>query len=162
MWAKSQPQQRNPAFLLRVQITCSPIAHTSVNLPILVTGCLRPTPTVILPILAGIQPAELHRKGATLSLARRAMEPGHLLRSALTCSTEWNVRHFKLRHPFVCTRRTTTHHFIWQQHQKCGALGGSPIECRVTGQHHETPYFHPWHLHPPSWNDPSKNRLGPV
>jgi len=30
-------------------------------------------------------PAELCRNGATLSLARRAMEPGHLLRSALTC-----------------------------------------------------------------------------
>jgi len=31
------------------------------------------------------QPAEFRRKGATLSLARRAMEPGHLLYSALTC-----------------------------------------------------------------------------
>jgi len=37
-----------------------------------------------LPIFAGIQPAELRRDGATLSLARRAMEPGHLLRSVLT------------------------------------------------------------------------------
>jgi len=45
----------------------------------IVTGCLRPTPADNLPILAGIQLAELRRNGATLSLARRAMEPGHLL-----------------------------------------------------------------------------------
>jgi len=51
----------------------------------IVTGCLRPTPADNLPILAGIQPAELRHTGATLSLARRAMEPEHLLHSALTC-----------------------------------------------------------------------------
>jgi len=50
----------------------------------IVTGCLRPTPADNLPILAAIQPSELSRKGATLSLARHAMEPGHLLHSALT------------------------------------------------------------------------------
>jgi len=49
----------------------------------IVTGCLRPPPAENLPILAGIQPAELRRRGATLSLVRRAMEPGHLLHSAL-------------------------------------------------------------------------------
>ena len=47
----------------------------------IVTGCLRPTPADNLPTLAGIQPAELRRNGAALSLARRAMEPGHLLHS---------------------------------------------------------------------------------
>jgi len=41
----------------------------------IMTGCLRPTPADNLPILAGIQPAELRRNGATLSLARRATEP---------------------------------------------------------------------------------------
>jgi len=35
-----------------------------------------------LPTLAGILPAQLRRNGAILSLARRAMEPGHLLYSA--------------------------------------------------------------------------------
>jgi len=44
----------------------------------ILTGCLRPTSADNLPILAGIQPAELRRNGATLSLARCAMEPGHL------------------------------------------------------------------------------------
>jgi len=44
----------------------------------IVTRCLRPTPADNLPTLAGIQPAELRRNGATLSLARCAMEPGHM------------------------------------------------------------------------------------
>ena len=42
----------------------------------IVTGCLRPTPADNLPILVGMQHAELPRSGATLSLGRRAMEPG--------------------------------------------------------------------------------------
>ena len=46
----------------------------------IVTGCLRPKPTDCLPILAGIQPAELRRQGATFSLAYRSvMDPKHLL-----------------------------------------------------------------------------------
>ena len=36
-----------------------------------------------------------------------------------------------------------THQFIWQQQQKYGAPGGSPMECGVVGQHCETRYFHP-------------------
>ena len=67
----------------------------------IVTGCLRPTPANNLPTLAGIQPAELRRNGATLSLARRAMEPGHLLHSALTCPPTANARSLRSRHPFV-------------------------------------------------------------
>ena len=39
----------------------------------IVTGCLRPTPKDHLPILSGIQPAELRRMGATLSLAHRGL-----------------------------------------------------------------------------------------
>ena len=72
---------------------CAPVwcrsAHTRlIDLAIndalrIVTGRLRPTPADNLPILAGIKPAELRRNGATLSFARRAMEPGHL-HSALT------------------------------------------------------------------------------
>jgi len=57
-------------------------AHTRLTDPVIndalriVTGCLHPTPAGNLPILAGIRPAELRRKGALLSLVRRAMEPG--------------------------------------------------------------------------------------
>ena len=67
----------------------------------IVTGCLHPTPADNLPILAGIQPAELRRTGATLSLGRRAMEPGHLLHSALTRPSSAVARRLKSRHPFV-------------------------------------------------------------
>ena len=33
----------------------------------------------------------------------------------------------------ICTHRTTTHQFIWQQQHMCGTLGRSPMECRVSG-----------------------------
>ena len=67
----------------------------------IVTWCLRPTPADNLPILAGMQSAELRRSGATLSLGCRAMEPGHLLHSALTCPPSAAARHLKSIHPFV-------------------------------------------------------------
>ena len=60
---------------------CAPVwycsAHTGLIDNVLndalriVTGCLRPTPTDHLPVLSSIQPAELRRMGATLSLAHR-------------------------------------------------------------------------------------------
>ena len=65
------------------------------------TRCLRPTPADNLPTLAGIQPAALRRNGATLSLACRAVEPGHLLHLALTRPSSANARRLKSRHPFV-------------------------------------------------------------
>ena len=49
----------------------------------------------------------------------------------------------------ICTRRTTTHQFIWQQQHACGALGGSAMECGVGGQPHKTPHLHPRHRQPP-------------
>ena len=62
---------------------CAPVwfrsAHTRLinrvlnNALRIVTGCLRLRPTDHLPILSGIQPAELLRLGATLSLARRGI-----------------------------------------------------------------------------------------
>jgi len=51
--------------------------------------------------LAGIQPAGFRRNGATLFLARRAMEPGYLFHSALTCPSSGNARHLKSRHPYI-------------------------------------------------------------
>ena len=69
---------------------CAPVwccsAHTRLIDSVLndalriVTGCLRPTPTDHLPVLSGIQPAELHRMGATLSLAHHgSLDPDHIL-----------------------------------------------------------------------------------
>jgi len=48
-----------------------------------------------------IQPAELCRSGGTLSLARCAIELGHLLHSALTHPPSADARRLKSRHPFV-------------------------------------------------------------
>ena len=46
----------------------------------IVTGCLRPIPTDHLPVLSGIQPDELHRMRAQLSLAhRRSLDHDHIL-----------------------------------------------------------------------------------
>ena len=52
-------------------------------------------------ILAGIQLVGLRLKVATLSLARRAVEPGHLRLSALTCPSSADARRLKSWHPFV-------------------------------------------------------------
>ena len=76
----------------------------------IVTRCLHPTPADNLPILAGIQPAELSRSGATLSLARRA-------RSLDTCSTQCSPAHRMQMHD-ASNRNThlypphTTHQFV--------------------------------------------------
>ena len=58
-----------------------------------------------------------------------------------------------------CTRRTTSHQFIWQQHT-CGAVGGSPMECGVGGQPQKTPHFHLQHRNPPTPERPSEEQPG--
>jgi len=65
-------------------------------------------------------------------------------------STEWECKVSKIDIP-ICTHRTTTRQSNWQQ-QKCGTRGESPMECRVVGQHHETPHFHPRQWHPLEWS----------
>jgi len=96
-----QPQS---TALLPGAAVLTPASLTAVNDTLrIVTGSLRLKPADNLPILAGIQPAELRRNGATLSRARRATEPGHLLRSALTCLLSANARRLKSRHAFVPT-----------------------------------------------------------
>ena len=55
----------------------------------MVTGCLRPTPTDPLPILSGIQPAELRRLEATLFLAHRgSLDSDYSLHGCLSGSLE--------------------------------------------------------------------------
>ena len=90
---------------------CAPVwcrsAHTRlIDRPIndalrIVTGCLLPTPTDNLYVLAGILPSELRRKKAVLSLACRAQEPEHLLYDRLLSSPYGGHRQLKSRHPFV-------------------------------------------------------------
>ena len=68
----------------------------------IVTGCLRPTPTEDLPALAGIQPAELRRLGATLSLANRAIrDSGHVLHGQLVGQQNVQLGRLRSRRPFV-------------------------------------------------------------
>ena len=68
----------------------------------IVTGCLRPTPTEDLPVLAGIQPAELRRLGATLSLANCAMHnPNHVLHGPFVGQQDAHLGRFRSRRPFV-------------------------------------------------------------
>jgi len=62
-------------------------------------------------MFAGIQPVALRHTGAILSLARRAMEPGHMLHSALTHQSECKHTAPQIE-TLICTRRTTSHQFI--------------------------------------------------
>ena len=78
---------------------CAPVwcrsAHTCLIDSVLndtlriVTGCLPPTPTNHLHVLSGIQPAELRRLGATLSLAYcGSLDPDHILYGLLSGSSD--------------------------------------------------------------------------
>ena len=68
----------------------------------IVNGCLRPTPTEDLPVLAGIQPAELRRLGATLSLVNRAVhDPDRVLHGQLIEQQDAHLVRLRSRRPFV-------------------------------------------------------------
>ena len=68
----------------------------------IVTGCLHPAPTNNLPVLSGIQPAELRCQGATLSLANRSsLGPGHILHGQLTEPQAASKERLKSRRSFV-------------------------------------------------------------
>ena len=72
----------------------------------IVTGCLRPTPTDHLPILSGIQPAELRRMGVTLSLAYRgSLDLDHIIYGLLSGSSNTQQVRLKSRRPFVPAAR---------------------------------------------------------
>ena len=90
---------------------CAPVwcrsAHTRLIDSVLndalriVTGCLCPTPTDHLPVLSGIQPAELRRLGATLSLGHRgSLDPDHILYCLLSGSSD--TRQARQDHTPVC------------------------------------------------------------
>ena len=95
---------------------CAPVwcrsAHTRLIDSVLndalriVTGCLRPTPTDHLPVLSGIQPAELRRMGATYSLAHRgSMDPDHILYCLLSGSSDTRQARLRSIRPFVPVAR---------------------------------------------------------
>ena len=95
---------------------CSPVwcrsAHTCLIDSVLndalriVTGCLRPTPTDHLSILSDIQPAELRRMGATLSLAHcGSLNPDHILYGLLSGFSDTRQVRLRSRRPFVSAAR---------------------------------------------------------
>ena len=95
---------------------CAPVwchsAHTRLIDSVLndtlhiVTGCLRPTPTDHLPVLSGIQPAELCQMGATFSLAHRgSLDPNHILYGHLSGSSDTRQVRLRSRCPFVPAAR---------------------------------------------------------
>ena len=72
----------------------------------IVTGCLRPTPTDHLPVLSDIHSAELHRLGATLSLAHHvSLDPDHILHGLLSGSSDTCEVRLRSRRPFVPATR---------------------------------------------------------
>jgi len=99
-------------------------------------------------MLAGIQPAELRCKGATPSLARRPIEPGHL---------SGNARSLKSRHPFVPAAQQLISSSddngrsaaLWADHRWNADRLESTAILRTF-----TPY-------PPTWNSPAKNSVSP-
>ena len=95
---------------------CAPVWCRSVHMRLIdsvlndalriVTGCLRPTPSVYLPVFSGIQPAELRRQGATLSLANRSyLDPDHILHGQFQESQDVCRDRLKSRHSFVPAAR---------------------------------------------------------
>ena len=95
---------------------CAPVwcrsAHTRLIDSVLndalriVTGCLRPTSTDHLPVLSGIQPSELRRMGATLSLAHRgSLEFDYILHGLLSGSSNTHQVRLKSKRPFVPAAR---------------------------------------------------------
>ena len=119
-WGAGAKTLRTAALSLVYSTTesCAPVwcrsAHTRLIDSVLndalriVTGCLRPTPTDYLPILAGIQPAEFRRRGATLSLANRAtLTPDHILHEQLVGETKCAPGKAQIKTP-VCTCCTET------------------------------------------------------
>ena len=72
----------------------------------IVTGCLRPNSMDHLSVLSDIQPAELCRMGATLSLAYRgSLDPDHILYGLLSGSSDTGQVKLRSRRPFVPTAR---------------------------------------------------------
>ena len=132
--------------------TC--LIDPAINDPLqIVTGCLCPAPADNLPILAGIQPAKVRCSGATLLLGCCAMEPGHLLHSALTCPSSENTWRLKLRHPFV----PAAQHLISSSDNNMRV-----VQWRITNgmrSGRATPqdsYFHPRHRQPPGMTLPRR------
>ena len=91
----------------------------------IVIGCLRPTPTDHLPVLSGIQPAELCRMGATLSLAYRgSLDPDHILYGLLSGFSDNRQVRLRSRRPFVPT--------AWNLLDNLADMASAPLNGQIT------------------------------
>ena len=117
-WGASAKTLRTAALSLVYSTAeyCAPVWCRSVHIRFIdsvlndalcfVTGCLRPTPSVYLPVLSGIQPAELRGQGATLSLANRSsLDPDHILHGQFHESKDVWKKRLKSRRSFVPAAR---------------------------------------------------------
>ena len=103
---------------------------------------------------------ELLCNGATLSLACRAMEPGHLLHSVLTRPSSANARRLKSIHPFVpaaqqlisLSDNNNIRAAQWVDYQWNAEWTDSPTRLRI--------FLPDTGTHPP--NDSHKKSLGPA
>ena len=67
----------------------------------LITGCLRPTPTDLLPVLAGIAPPRLRREHLTDKLTTKSLaDDDHLLHNITTNSLDLGRQRLRSRRPF--------------------------------------------------------------
>ena len=83
-----------------------PIESASNDALRIATGCFRPTPTGHLPILSDMQPAELRRLGATLSLAKRSnLDPDPISRGQLAGLPDVSRERLKSRRQFAPAER---------------------------------------------------------
>ena len=90
---------------------CAPVRCRSAHTRLIVSlerrhahssECLRPTPTDHLPVLSGIQPAELRRLGETFFMAHRgSLDPDHILYGLLSGSSDTCQVRLRSRRPFV-------------------------------------------------------------
>ena len=128
---------------------CAPVWCRSVHIRLIdsvindalriVTGCLRPTPSVYPPVLSGIQPAELRRQGATLSLANRSsLDPDHILHGQFHESQDVCRERLKSRHSFVPAARK----LLDSLSETCSPVDEHEMGHGVLCQRIVTPRFH--------------------
>ena len=97
----------------------------------------------------------LRRNGATLSVACRAMEPGHLLYSVLTCPSCADARRLISRHPFVPAAQQ-----LISPSDNNNIRVAQLVGHQWNAEWETPPHFHPRHQHPSPRSNPPKKSLG--
>jgi len=161
-WGAGAITLRIPTLALVHSTTtyCAPVwchsAHTCLIDPtiidalLIVTGCLCPTPTNNLPILAGIQPAE-HAVPWSLDICSTQRSRVHRVQTHVISNRDTH-----LYPPHNSSVHLTTT-YVW-----CSGQITNGIQSGRTTPQDSTLYFNSRHRHPLSWNYPPKKSLGPA